>query len=244
MNANAPEINEDKTVQHAVKMAAWMFLLFIVLSILHYTVIELHLIDTDHIEEVFSFIKSHDLLFHAGIAIDLSLFICGITLSVALYAMLKSVNKILALLALICMVVESVLAVVLELSSYGALLLVNESLSGFDTEQLQTLLSLVLKIRAAGYGIVILFFNLSFVLFFHLFVKSRYIPKLLAMVGFVLFTFMLSLTFLQIIVAHKSVESIGQNVSILVMLLQIFVGVWLLVKEGSCNRQLDRMTRS
>jgi hypothetical protein len=233
MNANAPEINEDRILRHALRVAGWMFLLFIVLSILHYTVIEVHLIDTDHIEEIFSFVKHHDLLFHAGIAIDLSLFICGIILSVALYTMFKSVNKSLALLALICMGVESVLAVVIELSSYAALLLVNEGLSGFDTEQLQTLLSLVLKIRAAGYGIVILFFNLSFVLFFHLFVKSRYIPKLLAMVGFVLFTFMLSLTFLQIIIAHKSVESLGQNVSVIVMLLQITVGVWLLVKKGS-----------
>jgi UPF0716 family protein affecting phage T7 exclusion len=53
------------------------------------------------------------------------------------------------------------------------------------------------------------------------------------MVGFVLFTFMLSLTFLQIIIAHKSVESLGQNVSVIVMLLQITVGVWLLVKKGS-----------
>ncbi len=235
MNANAPEINEDRILPQAVKMAGWMFLLFIVLSVLHYTVIELHLIDTDHIEEVFSFMKSHDLLFHAGIALDLCLFICGITLSVALYTMLKSQNKSLALLALICMVVESVLAVVIELSSYAALLLVNESLAGFDTEQVQVLLGLVLNIRAAGYGIVILFFNLGFVLFFYLFLKSAYIPKLLAMAGLVLFAFMLSLTFLQIIVAHKSVESIGQNVSILVMLLQIVVGVWLLVISGSRN---------
>jgi len=238
MNTNKKTPRADTSQHEAGRVAGFMFLFFIVASILHYTVVELNLIVSDNTSEIANFIKINELLFRVGIAIDLILFISGIILSMALYVILKPVNKNLVLFALIMMLIQVTVAVVIELSSFSVLLLVNREdyLTVFETEQLQALLGLFLNVRAAGYSIVMLFFSLGFIIFFYLFLKSNYIPKIFAALGIFSFLLMLILTFVKIIIPNYT-EIIGQVSSVLVMLFQIIIGLWLLFKGIEVEQQ-------
>lgn len=214
------------------KLAGIMFIFFITVSIFHYTLIETRLIVSGNTADIINFIRTNELLFRAGIVIDLILFISGIILSFVLYVILNRANKNLALLALILMLIETVTAVVIEFSSFIALLLLNNKgyLPLIETEQVEVLLGLTLSFRAAGYSIVNLFFSMGFIIVFYLFFISNYIPKKLSVLGILLFLLMLILTCIKIVIPNNCVETLEQLSSGLVMLLLITVGLRLLIK--------------
>ena len=70
-------------------------------SILHFSIVKLNLIVSENTAEIANFIKTNELLFRIGIAVDLIIFINGMILFIALYVILKPVNKNLALLAVL-----------------------------------------------------------------------------------------------------------------------------------------------
>jgi len=139
-----------------------MYLFFVLASILHYTFVELHLVVSENTSAIANFIQTHELLFRIGIADHIIVFMSGTILSLAFYRILTPVNRNLALLALVSILLHTSLTVVIELSSFMALFLATskEYLAIFQIKQLQALLGLCLDVRAAGYMLATLFFNL------------------------------------------------------------------------------------
>jgi hypothetical protein len=108
-------------------------------------------------------------------------------LAFALYVTLKPVNKRLAQLALFSELGQAAVGAVTVMLSFGTLWLYTAApaTGSFQNNQLQTLVSVTQNSAGSGFQISMMFLSVGSTLFFYLFYKSRYIPRLLA--GFSVF---------------------------------------------------------
>lgn len=219
------------------RTAGLALLVFTVLSVVHFTVIELNLIVSDGTARIAAFVESHEPLFRAGIVLDLLIFSSGTVFFVALYTMLRSVDETLALLALLWMLIQASLAVVIELSSFTTLLLFGGKayLAAFEPDQLEALAGLVLATRAAGYVVTVPFFSLGFAVFCLLLFRSRAVPRKLAAWGLLSFSLLLVSATGRILLSDQSpmiaITRMASGVaSVSVLLFQIVFGLWLSIR--------------
>jgi len=227
----------DESLQKAAKVAGLVYLLWMIGSILHHSLVELNLIVSDNTASVANFITNNELLFRIGIAGDFLLFTCGVILSLALFIILRTVNHHLALFALIMLSIQAALSVVIELTSFIVLLLLNGKgyLSVFNTDQLQALVGLFLDLRPAGYNVVMLFFCPGSIIFMSLFFNSKYIPRILAASGILVYLLMLTWAFVKVVVPDYRTAIMMSGMfellsAVPAMLFQITIGIWLLFK--------------
>lgn len=225
---NTIEISHSKIALRA----GTILLFFVGAGILHYTIIELRLVALDQMDSIVHFVKTEGLLFRAGILLDLVLFVSGIFMTLLLYMLLKAVNEDLALLAFVFMLIETILCITIELSSFMALLLVNGKsyLQVLDSEAAKVALGLVLGLRADGYLLSVLFFDMSFMVFVYLLWKAKYVPYHLAILGMLAFADMFLATTTKILWPHFSDIWVKGSAS-LVMLVQVSMGV-ALIRRG------------
>jgi hypothetical protein len=103
-------------------------------------------------------------------------------LAFALYVTLKPVNKRLAQLALFSELGQAAVGAVTVMLSFGTLWLYTATLAtgSFDNNQRQTLVSAIQNTVGSGFQISMMFLSVGSTLFFYLFYKSRYIPRMLA----------------------------------------------------------------
>ena len=108
-------------------------------------------------------ILAHPMLFRLGIAADLSTFLCAIPVTVILYALLKPVNKNLALVMVLFNLAQDAIGGMNVLNTYRPLQLLGgaDYLRVFSQEQLQAMALLSLKAHSLGFGIALMFFGLS-----------------------------------------------------------------------------------
>ena len=94
MNTNKKTPRIANTSQHkAARVAGFACLIFMICSILHFYIVEVNLIVSENTAAIANFIKTNELLFRIGIAGDLIIFISSIILSLALYVILRTINK-------------------------------------------------------------------------------------------------------------------------------------------------------
>jgi len=176
-------------------------------------------------------IMANDLLFRIGIAGVLIIYTSVVVLSLALYVILKTVNKNLALLAMLLRSGEAILGSVTVLISFIVLLLLNGKgySTIFETEQLQALVGLFLNVRTAGLDIVLIFVGLGGTVFCYLFFKSKYVPRILAAWGIFTYLSMLILSFVSILLPNHP-AMIEIVLYALGTFFELIFGFWLLFK--------------
>jgi hypothetical protein len=103
-------------------------------------------------------------------------------LAFALYVTLQAVNKRLAQLALFLELAQASVGAVTVIFSFVVLGLYTTSqpLGVFQSDQLQSLARAVDNAAGSGFNISMIFLGVGSTIFFYLFYKSRYIPRLLA----------------------------------------------------------------
>ena len=182
----------DVSLRRTVRVAGFLYLIIIVTSLLSMIFIDSKLIVPGDDAATFDNIAANELLFRIGVAYDLTMFASVVILAWALYVILKTVNKNLALLALFWRLGEAILGGVVVLISFIVLQLLNggDYSTAFETGQLQALIGLFLNVRNAGLNIVIVFLCLGTIVFCYLFFKSRYVPRILAAWGIFSFSLM------------------------------------------------------
>jgi hypothetical protein len=130
-------------------------------------------------------ILAHETLFRLGIAGDLMYCAGIVVLITALYVILRPVSHALALLAALWRMVWVLMWLVMTLNLFDALRLLTGAgyLRAFETERLQALARLYLGTRFDYYYVGLLFGALASTVSAYLWLKSRYIPRALAIFG-------------------------------------------------------------
>jgi len=147
-------------------------------------------------------ILAHEALFRTGIVGTLIMYAAVLVLSGALYIVLETVNRPLALLALLMRAAEAIVGAVTVVVSLAVVALLNGDgrAASPDALQRQALASLVLEVRTAGLDPVLMLVGLGGMLFSYLFFISRFVPRVLSSWGVVTYGSMLALGIVSIVV--------------------------------------------
>lgn len=178
-------------------------------------------------------------LFRLGIVGNLFTFIANIFLALALYQLLKVVNKNMAALMVILFLVGVPIAMLNELTQLAILQLLGgaDYLSAYPTDQLQALAYLLLRLHDQGLLLAHIFFGLWLLPMGTLVFKSGFIPKMvgvllaIAGVGYVVQSF---------------AAFLGYNVNIILFtgLGELVFLLWLLIKGVNVEQWEKRALES
>lgn len=183
-------------------------------------------------------ILTSESLFRLGFMSNLMTFTINVFVAVLLYQLLKPVNKTMAALMVILILVGLGIGMLNELNQVVALLLLRsgESLTTFTTAQLQALAGLFLDIYQHGFSIAHIFWGLWLFPLGYLIFKSGFLPKvigillLIAGVGY-LVDFTLFFLFPAITVKVSEFTFVGEVVLLL----------WLLIKGVNVEQWQKRV---
>ena len=178
-------------------------------------------------------IAASGLLFRLGIGSDLITIAASVVLTAALYAMLKSIHRTAALVAVFWWLLECSVAAVVTLNSVAALFLVSgkDALAAASSGQLETLAQLFFNADRAGNRIAGFLFGLGSIVFCTLWFKSRYIPQTLAGWGMLsslvpILAQVSTILFPSLMDAPIRRARSGWPI----MIFEVLLGLWLLVK--------------
>jgi hypothetical protein len=194
------------TLRKTARIAGIAYLFIIVVSLILMVTVDSRLVVPGNAAATATTIAAHELRFRIGALTDLFMYASVVLLSVALYIILKTVDKNLALLAFSLRMTEAILGGVTVLVALVVLQFLNGGvyLSAFNIEQLQALVQTFLNVRTAGYTINIIFTGLGSIVFLYLLFKSRYVPRVLAGYGIVSYSLMLAYTLVNFLVPRSS----------------------------------------
>ena len=175
-------------------------------------------------------IAASERLFRISTVIHLITFASDAMVGVALYVILKRINRGLALLAAAWRLADCAILAVIMLSDFAVLRLLSgaDYLRAFDTPQLQALARLCISVQAAGFQIGFVFIGLGSSVFSYLWLKSRYIPPAFAVWG-IFASLMLALGTLAIMV-FPSLGVVGLTYMAPMFFYEVGLGLWLLIK--------------
>ena len=175
-------------------------------------------------------IAGAELLYRIGLSSFLIGGLCTVLLAMGLYGVVKPINKNLALLALVFRLVEATLFGVVSIVSFSVLRLYTgaDSMNVFDAKQLPVLVSMSSDAGWAGFNIGAIFFSMGSILFFYLFLKLNYIPKVLSALGLFGSVLVPIVCFWSLIMPQYA--GMLQFGWMPVAIAEILVGLWLLFK--------------
>jgi Domain of unknown function (DUF4386) len=123
-------------------------------------------------------------LYRVALCSELVETLSALLLAFALYVSLRPVDKFLAQLAMYWRVAESLIGTVGVIFGFVKLRLYISAQAGtFGADQSQGLMVLLQQVGIAAHNIGAMCFSIGSLLFFYLFYKSRYIPRLLSATG-------------------------------------------------------------
>jgi hypothetical protein len=225
------------------RVAGLAYVVIIMIGIFSVSFVESNLVVPGNNAATVNNIMANELRFRISVASEIMMFVLVVLLSLTLYVILKTVNKNLALLALLWRLGEAIIgAGVTVLSGLIPLLLLNQEVA-FETEQLQALVGLFLGTRNAGLDVVLIFIGMGGTLFCYLFFKSKYIPRILAAWGILTYLSMLILAFTSILLPNLS-ETIKMAFYAPGGLFEIIIGMWLLIKGINVEQWNARASES
>ena len=217
------------------RIAGLTYIIVILLGVFSVNVIESSLIVPGNDAATFSNISGNEIQFRIGVASEILMYLLVILLSLSLFVVLRTVDKILALLALLWRVAEAITgAATTALSGLIPILLINTE-NAFSPEQVQTLVRLFLDVRGAGLDIVLIFIGVGGTMFCYLFFKSNYVPKFLAGWGIFTYMTMLLLAFTSILSPNVP-ETVRMVFYVPGGLFELIFGFWLLFKGINVNQ--------
>ena len=226
-----PNRSAEATTLVYARVAGFALLLGIIVSVLNIYFVDAKLIVPGNNAATANAIMANGFLFRLGIAAVIIIYASVVILSAALYITLKPVDKNLALLAMLLRLGEAILGGVTVLMSFIVLLLLNGKgySAGIDTEQVQAWVGLFLTLRTAWLDVVLIFVGLGGTVFCYLFLKSKYVPRILAAWGLFTYSSMLILSFVSILFPTHS-EMFETVLYGLGTLFEVLFGFWLLLK--------------
>jgi hypothetical protein len=144
-----------------------------------------HIVGSGTFAETAKRVVASEHLYRVALSSELIESLSVVLLAFALYVTLKPVNKLLARIAMYWKLGESFIGGVMIIFSFLTLHLYGspQSLGALGNEQSRALVDLTRHAAFVAYNICGIFFSIGSVLFFYLFFKSRYIPRILSTFG-------------------------------------------------------------
>ncbi|WP_242165010.1 DUF4386 domain-containing protein [Lysobacter sp. M15] len=169
-------------------------------------------------------------LFRVGIATDLITFTGVVVLIWALYVLLRPAGKNLALLAVLFRLVEVAVHYVAVLFSLSALVLLSgaDYLAPLGEDQLHALARVSLNTQGAGLNLGFVLLGLGSAAFAYLFLRSRYVPKILA--GWGVFASLLLSASAIAVILFPAVGRFVLAAMVPMFIYEVTLGFWLLLK--------------
>jgi hypothetical protein len=226
----------DISQRQAVTIAGFMFLSIIAVGVSGEFFLLSGVIVYEDAAATAKNIMTHAQAFRIAVAAELISFAGHIALALALYALLKPVNKSLAQLALFLRLAESSVLAVILLNRYITLQILSgaEYLTVFEPNQLHALAMVFLDAYGTGYDPGVILFRLGPTVFSYLFLQSHYIPKTLAAFGIFASVLWLIGTLANLVLPNDA--AIAFPVGIPIFLFETILGFWLIVKGVNDQR--------
>ena len=236
----------DDSQRKAAKVVGYAYLFALVPAIFAEFYARGQLIVFDNAAQTALNIVEHERLFRLGIASNLTVFAIDVALITALYLVLMPVNRGLALLAACWGLIETAILVAVTLNDLDVLRILSgaDYLQAFELSKLQALARLSIGAHDATYNVGLIFAGLRSTAFCYLWLKSGYIPKILAAWG-VLASFLMGACAFSFIIFPElrrvvPVEIYGG----LIFVFELTMGFWLLIKglrrSGMSEVELNR----
>jgi hypothetical protein len=215
-------MNSDKNTPRFLGAA---FLLQAVASAVSGLILLQPLIVPGNITDSMTNIANHALQMRASIVVEMITAIGIVMLGSLLFVTLKKQNGRIALVALGLYLIEAAILAVTRIPAFALLLISQESVTAGHPAYLQTLGNLFYESQSFGYDLHMLPFALGATLFYYLFFKSGFIPRVLSVWGLIA----APLALVGILFAL-----LGYDVPIVVFIpnlpFELTIGVWLMVK--------------
>ncbi|MGB5227390.1 DUF4386 domain-containing protein [Eudoraea sp.] len=228
----------DLSQKKAVKIAGFMFLFAFIAPTLNWALVLSKLNVSGNALATANNIVANEFVFRMGITIELFMSVGLIILGMSLYVILKPINKNFAMLALLLKLVEATLMAVTVLLPYIALQVLNENsqTAVFTQEQLLLPIGLIFNSHTAITSVPMVFLGLDMMIFSYLFLKSKYIPRILAGFGILSFALILIQSLMFMLAPEYATKPINQIIFWAPSgLFEIIIGIWLLVKGISAE---------
>jgi hypothetical protein len=219
--------NTEKSPLHLARVAGWLYLCMVPFGIFGVMWVPSIMYVPGDTAATANNIMASESLFRLGIVSALIVQVLHIFVVLALYKLLKPVNRNYALLMVIFALVGVPIAMLSELNQYAALALLSgaDYLATFTAEQLNAQVTLFLNLRESGLVIAWIFWGLWLFPMGYLVFKSGYIPRILGillMIGCIGYQidFLTSVLFPKFDVLISGVASIGE----------LLLPLWLVIK--------------
>jgi hypothetical protein len=175
-------------------------------------------------------IAASERLFRIGIAFELITVVGVIILLWALYVVLKPINKNVALLGAFFRLAENFVLAFITAQEFAALAVLKgiASLQAFGTPQLQGLSDIFLRVYGETFNIGFLFLGLGSAVFSYLWLKSRYIPRVLAAWG--IFSSLVMAVMSLALIVFPGLSAMGMIYMMPMGLYEFGLGFWLLIR--------------
>lgn len=179
---------------------------------------------------------SSERLYRIALALQVMTPLCTIVLAYALYVTVKPVNERLAHMALFFRLGETFIGAVVMIFSFNKLgiYMSSDAASGFGAEQWQALMTMTRNSHLVGFNTATLFFSCGSILFFSLFLKSGYLPKVQA--GFGIFASILVVLTSLAGLVFPEYGNIVQLGFVPMFISEIVTGLWLLSRGVKVGR--------
>lgn len=220
-------LDQDEVMKYA-RIAGFAYLVTIFLGIFSVNFVLAEIIVPGDNSATLRNIVAEESLFRLGVACEILMYVLVVLLAHSLFVVLRSVDRNLALLALLWRLAEAIVGSAATVVSGLLPLLLLTSDGGVPPGQIGGLVISLLDLRPAALDVVLIFIGMGGTIFCYLFFRSSYIPRLLAAWGIVTYLTMLLLSFASLI------TPITESTRMLFYapggLFEIIIGFWLLVK--------------
>ena len=174
----------ERTQRIYARLAGFLFL-WLIITGLAGLFISSHIVGSGTFAETAQRVVASEHLYRLALCFELVETISAALLAFALYVTLKPVDKLLAQFAMYCRLGESFIGGAAMVFSFFRLGLYGspKSVGALGADLSQALVGVTRMANSASVNICAIFFSIGSILFFYLFFKSRYIPRILSAFG-------------------------------------------------------------
>ncbi|HSK45259.1 MAG TPA: DUF4386 domain-containing protein [Candidatus Binatia bacterium] len=230
-----------RTQRICARLAGFLFL-WLIITGLSGALTTSHIAGSGTFAETAKRIVASEHLYRTALSSALIETLSALLLAFALYVTLKPVDKLLAQMAMYWRLGESFIGCVGIIFGFARLHLYSssQSIGALGADQSQALVDLMRQAGFAVYNISAIFFSIGSILFFYLFFKSRYIPRILSAFGVFASVLVTIICFGSLIFPEHSAKL--QYGWIPMAIAEVTTGIWLMVFAVKTEARVDQQS--